>query len=328
MRHPVNPFSRRNQEFNYDAGWVSVQFGGNGQPNDAGWYHCRCPCCGPSYGEHGRHSLSLRNINGRLRVKCFRACDAQEIHHRIGLMVRCGDYEAAPAVDPRRHETGSPLESRVLKGAQVWHASSPSNLAQVYYSERCINLDKVPVRWEDIRVHPAHRHPDAEQYSPAIIALRRDVNNAPLAVHRTWLSPDGKTKAGFVPAKMSLGPSSGTAIRLTEADKEVLIGEGVETTLSAIELHGMPGWAAGDTSCMISLRLPPAIRRVVIAADADVPGLKAAEQLRRRLELEGRKVSIITPKDGFKDFNDYLRLAPMDETGGVEAFPSKVRWSE
>jgi hypothetical protein len=62
---------------------------------------------------------------------------------------------------------------------------------------------------------------------------------------------------------------------------------------------------------MKSVQLPASIRTVVIAADHDPPGLGAAWHLCRRLEAEGRFVSISRPVREGADFNDVLReLAP------------------
>jgi hypothetical protein len=311
VRRFSSPFSSQKQLVYFAASWVAVQFGGTGEPGSTGWYRGQCPCC---YGS--RDSLSLKNVaGGRLHAVCFRGCDREEIHHRIGLMVRQGGYTLPSPVDPTsRDQPDQTLQFRMVGSARIWHASSPNDLIKVYIDHRCIELDriKVPLRWDDLRIHPALWHRPSGQYAPAMVALLHDVNNDPCAIHRTWLSPDGKAKAAFEPVRMALGAVSGAAVRLADADKEVLIGEGIESTLSAMELQGLPGWAALSTSGMTALHLPPSIRRAVIAADNDAPGLKAAWALCRRLEAEDRKVSIIKPKRWGDDFNDMLRQLPVE----------------
>jgi hypothetical protein len=52
-------------------------------------------------------------------------------------------------------------------------------------------------------------------------------SDAPLAIHRTFLVPDGRGKAPVSPAKMMLGPCRGGAVRLGEAGEVLMVGEGI-----------------------------------------------------------------------------------------------------
>jgi phage/plasmid primase-like uncharacterized protein len=141
----------------------------------------------------------------------------------------------------------------------------------------------------------------------AMIALVQDVAGSPLAVHRTYLTRQG-AKANVNPVKASLGPLWTGAIRLQAAQDEVLIGEGIETAASAGVLLGLPAWAALSAGNMAAaLILPPDIRTVTIAADADGPGRKAALDGAARWRKEGRTVRIATPDKPGQDFNDILR---------------------
>lgn len=56
-----------------------------------------------------------------------------------------------------------------------------------------------------------------------------------------------------------------------------------------------------------SLVLPPEIRTIVIAADHDAPGLRAAEDAWRRWRAEGRECRIVKPVAQDTDFNDVQR---------------------
>jgi hypothetical protein len=136
--------------------------------------------------------------------------------------------------------------------------------------------------------------------------LVRDVEGKPLAIHRTWLTANGSTKAPFYPNKMTLGPMTGGAVRLAVCTDTVLLGEGIETTLSAMQLTGLPGWSTLHTSGLQAVQLPLEIRTVTIAVDHDTPGLAAAQALCARLEGEGRSVTMIRPNQEGDDFNDIL----------------------
>ena len=55
-----------------------------------------------------------------------------------------------------------------------------------------------------------------------------------------------------------------------------------------------------------AVELPDAVREVIIAADNDEPGEKAALDAAQRFLAEGRRVKIARPSKG-SDFNDLLR---------------------
>ncbi|MFL5255183.1 MAG: toprim domain-containing protein [Rhodopila sp.] len=306
MSPRINPFRLSTQYTCYDAAWVARQFGGVDTPNCSGFYQAYCPCChGPG------DKLWLKNAGRRLFVGCYYGCAPAEIHQQINQMVRSGRYTPECAVESRGGDQPRETESSRMAGAAgIWKASSPEvTLLRGYLAYRCIDIDKAGLRWGDLRLHPSLRHPSG-QSSPAMVALVRDHNDEPRAIHRTWLAPDGRSKAALDPVRMTLGPVSGCAVRLADADKDLLLGEGIESALSAMQLKGLPGWATLSASGIRAVRLPPSIRCVVIAADHDKVGMEAAWCLCRRLEAEGRRIDIIRPRQEGCDFNDLLRRAP------------------
>jgi hypothetical protein len=52
---------------------------------------------------------------------------------------------------------------------------------------------------------------------------------------------------------------------------------GIETALSVLQATGKPVWACLGTSGLKAVILPPEVKTVVIAADADEAGEKAAQ---------------------------------------------------
>jgi putative DNA primase/helicase len=150
-------------------------------------------------------------------------------------------------------------------------------------------------------------HPEYARL-PAMIALVSDVAGVPIAIHRTYLSRDGG-KARVEPAKASLGPVWGGAIRLDSLTPGVplVIGEGIETSASAGRLMGLPAWAAVSAGNLANgVVLPADARRVVIAADPDDAGRNAARDAWLRWKTEGRDVQIALPDREGCDFNDLL----------------------
>ena len=99
--------------------------------------------------------------------------------------------------------------------------------------------------------------------------------------------------------------SQGGVVQLAPAADQLLIGEGIETALSAMQATGIPAWAALGTSGLRALDLPEHIRRVTVLADVDAPGIAAANDAAWRWAREGRNVRIARPPSG-KDFNDAL----------------------
>ena len=97
-------------------------------------------------------------------------------------------------------------------------------------------------------------------------------------------------------------------MRLAPAAETLLIGEGIETCLAAMQATAMPAWAALSTSGMVALVLPPIVRQVIILADHDANGAgeRAARTAAQRWLAEGRSVRIAMPPEPGTDFNDML----------------------
>jgi hypothetical protein len=85
-----------------------------------------------------------------------------------------------------------------------------------------------------------------------------------------------------------------------------MVGEGIETCLSAMQLMGLPAWAALSAPGLRSLVLPADVKDVIVLADGDEAGEKAAQDCVRRWMAEGRSVRIDRAPRGM-DFNDVLR---------------------
>lgn len=159
---------------------------------------------------------------------------------------------------------------------------------------------------DHLRYRPDTPHPGGGTL-PALVALVHDAEGSICAAHRTFLDLSG-AKAVADPAKASLGPIAGGAIRLHPPAPELLVAEGLETAASAGLLLGLPAWAAIACGNLgVSLMLPSLVRAVVIAADNDGPGQRAAALAARRWMAEGRAVRIATPDKPGQDFNDVLQ---------------------
>lgn len=184
--------------------------------------------------------------------------------------------------------------------------STNDTLVERYLRSRALTLPPPSC----LLFHQRLFHKPSGSFYPAMVAERRDVSGALTAIHRTFLDWDtprraAPRKAPVEPQRMDLGPTAGTAIRLSPVAEELVIGEGIETALSVMQASGQPGWAAGSAKALELLILPPEVRRVTIAADGDEPGERAARRAAARWAGEGRDVRIARAPRG-KDFNDLL----------------------
>jgi hypothetical protein len=204
----------------------------------------------------------------------------------------------------RSKEAGKYGEAnRTETALAIWNAAAPSagTTVETYFAERGLYISAPPT----IRSHASLKHPSGGLW-PAMVALvTRGVDDRPLAIHRTFLARDGSGKAPVDPQKMMLGPCRGGAVRLAPAGDVLMIGEGIETCLAAIQATGHPAWAALSTSGLTALKLPDDVWDVIVLADGDAAGETAARNAAMRWKREGRRVRIARPTQGI-DFNDML----------------------
>jgi len=144
----------------------------------------------------------------------------------------------------------------------IWDFAGPAHgtLVAEYLVARGLSL-RLPAT---LRFHASLKHPSGALW-PAMVALvTRGVDDVPLAIHRTFLARDGSGKAPVDPQKMMLGPCQGGAVRLGPPGERLLIAEGIETALSAMQATGQSAWAALSTSGLRSLDLPADVHDVVV----------------------------------------------------------------
>ena len=168
--------------------------------------------------------------------------------------------------------------------------------------------------WPLPAMHKLRAHPSVEYWNegerlgrfPALVASVRDVNGQVVTAHVTYLQPHGAKIDGHPPRKIlsAMTERVGCACRLMNNEGETLgIAEGIETSFSAAIIHGIPVWATLNTSLMQKFEPPQGIKRLVIFADRDIPGLGATATLMQR--LQGR-VDFEFAMPQLKDWNEAL----------------------
>jgi hypothetical protein len=262
----------------------------------------------PAHDDH-EPSLSIRQADdGKVLVRCHAGCDQVAVIEALrarGLWrdngLRCLPG-ALRRTDPVNRDRRGDAD-RTRAALDIWSVSRPAagTPVEAYLRARGLALPLPSA----VRFHVGLKHPSGGIW-PAMIALvTRGIDEAPLAIHRTFLARDGSGKASVEPAKMMLGPCRGGAVRLGALGDALMVGEGIETCLAAMQAAERPAWAALSTSGLRVLDLPEVAREVIVLADGDDPGEAAAREAARRWKREGRSVRIARPPRG-TDFNDLL----------------------
>ena len=195
----------------------------------------------------------------------------------------------------------------------IWRNAQPTENTPVetYLRGRGITLD-IPA---SIRYAPDLKHGPTGMLMPAMVAAIQGPNRTITGIHRTYLVSDGSKKAPVTQDKMMLGKCATGAVRLAIAAESLILAEGLETALSVMQATSNPTWACLSTSGLKTVVLPQGVLEVVIAADGDDPGEKAAQDAAQRFHTEGRIVKIARAPKGM-DYNDVLMLpetvAPID----------------
>jgi putative DNA primase/helicase len=143
---------------------------------------------------------------------------------------------------------------------------------------------------------------------PSFLAGIQDAAGDYTGVEVTYLTPGGRRADGLrLPRKtVGLAPG-GCAVRLDPTAAEMLVGEGVPTTLSASERFGLPAWALLSIRNLRAWRAPPGVRSVLIAGDRGAEGESSAYQLRDRLMGDGVAAFVELPPPRFGDWNEWAQ---------------------
>jgi len=273
-----------------------------GRRAGSGWT-ARCPAH-----DDRTPSLSLRDSgDGKVLVRCHAGCEQERVIAALrgrGLWgegrSRAGTWTQGRKPVDREPDNDAKRTERALA---IWQLSkrSPETPVAAYLASRGLHLPPS----DALRFHPHLKHPSGDSW-PAMIALvTRGSDDVPLAIHRTFVARNGAGKAPVDPQRMMFGPCRGGAVRLAEPGDLLMIGEGIETCLAAMQATGRPAWAALSTTGLRALDLPKAVRDVIVLADGDDPGEAAARDCALRWKREGRRVRIARPPKGM-DFNDML----------------------
>lgn len=206
--------------------------------------------------------------------------------------------------------------------AAVWNASDEyvGTIVETYLQARGCAL---PPADGDVRFLPRaryfrygddeHQDPHYGHEFPAMLCRVSDAStNFGIGLHFTFLQPDGSGKAEVSEPKLRRGRDlfdAAGVIRLwADADVEtrLVVAEGIETALAVAHARP-PAWACVNTSYLAKLPALPGVESLLIVADRDPGGERAAQQCAMRWHEAGRIVTIYRSESEGADFNDDLR---------------------
>jgi hypothetical protein len=331
-----------------------------------GWLCRKCPASG------GDQISLVRFVNGcsfrdALTFLCGDSPSRETEPQRRARLKRQADArrKVERNVDAQARDAERYRQKAIADARAIWAASRPGHLGVVraYLTARGIDpelLPEIPAALRFLVDHPYVKKIDGRfetvHRGPCMIAGILNPAGELTAVHQTWVDPappHGKARIAWqgapLAAKLVRGSKKGAAIRLhtPEGSDTLVMGEGIETTLTARVADAIPGaayWAGVDLGNMAGrmrkrpgLRYsgqpdmtdreafvpPPWVKRLVYIMDGDSdPAMTRAKLecgLRRAMaHRPGLTAQIVKAGEGV-DLNDVLTGAGTREAPGTGA---------
>ena len=263
-----------------------------------------CPVPGHGKGLGDRHpSLSIsKGIRRAIVVHCHAGCAQADV---LASLAERGLWSSTSA--PARVIASSAAVARPLPASaiacRVWNRAGKADgtPASLYLAQRGLTASSAALRYLPAS---ACRDIPATADGALVAALSNDCGEV-RAVQLTYITEDGQ-KANAVPVRQTFGSMRGTAVQLSPCRDILGLAEGVETALSAGQLHEVPVWAVCGRR-LDDAPVPSPVSRVIFFADHDFPGLSAAEDARLKMMAQGLDVSICVPPIAGQDWNDVQR---------------------
>jgi putative DNA primase/helicase len=250
-------------------------------------WKCRCVA-------HEDRNPSMIIFEGReaLQVRCMAGCEPRDIIAVLrsrGLWHGSDEQEQPEIKKPEKSLQTEQREHRTrILARGIFDAAEPisGTVAERYFDSR--DLVTVARMIDDIRFHPRCPRSSGDDYREqpaAVIAMRSIVTNAVTGIQRIFLTRQGRKDGA-----MMLGAAGGAAIKLQHLQNHALhVCEGLETGLALLCMDRGPVWALGSTSGMQTFPVIANVRDLIIWADNDEPGLRAAAICKQRWEEGGNK---------------------------------------
>ena len=277
------------------------------KPSGSGWV-CRCPV--PSHAD--KHASFGVNVRGdKLYVHCLAGCSQGQVIDELKRRGLWGKTNGAGASTTATlgAKTDAPKDPmKPWRNAGPFIRNSP---VDIYLKGRGLELTDDEAR--SLRFSPAQWHWPTKTRWPAMLARVALATGEDITSHQTFVEPDGSGKAEIEKPRLFAagGKTIGGGVWFGQAnpEREFIVAEGIESTLSAMRIFGVTaGCAALSEGGVRKLVLPPAARLVRIFPDHDELGqsLAAANEAAPRWRAEGRTVRATMSPNVGEDANDVL----------------------
>lgn len=277
----------------------------------AGGYRANVPAPGHSAADR---SISLLLNDGRVIIHGFGGADwrcARDVLTASGFIdsagrLTGGGQGGAGVTRPDRR-------MRLETARQLWDGGC--SLEACGIARRHLVLRAIPTSTDasNLRQHPrapVSVYRPGRHVRPALMARISDAEDRLTGVELTYLDPNGRRAAGLQLSRKTVGcVPVGAAVRLAASAPDMLVAEGVVTTLAAMVRFGLPGWALRSAANLSRWTPPEDVRSVLIAADNGAVGSQAARCLRDRLLTAGLLARIEQPGGRVSDWAEAREAA-------------------
>lgn len=214
-----------------------------------------CPVCGGGKGKTVDGPFSADPHQGVFKCwKCEKGGDVVTLEHMLRSRPEetladaarrlIGSERQRPVADPVRAELKLAVSSEGNAAERIWREAKPAigTLAERYFTIRGITGDLVSSALARLRYHPRVFHSfDGPRpiHAPAIVGQVTTPDGPTGGIHVTYLDAHTGSKSSLRPAKKMIGPQTlngkrgGLWLTSVGAKGPLVVGEGIETTLSA-----------------------------------------------------------------------------------------------
>jgi phage/plasmid primase-like uncharacterized protein len=201
---------------------------------------------------------------------------------------------------------GLPSPGLAAYARSLWRKSHliEGTIAERYLRRRGIELSPLPPALRFTRLRSSEIG-EAFEFSALIVGIQAPDGSFG-GVQVRFLSEDGNGDAPFLQSpRKTFGTIAGGAVRVGQPESVLVIAEGIENAISVQQATAIPAWASLGASNLPCVVVPSQVRTIIIAADADAAGIRAAELAQARFLRQGRRCRIAVPRSA-NDFNEMI----------------------
>ena len=217
---------------------------------------------------------------------------------------------AALAEQEQRRQRNEKINSLIFKQGHALKRQSPVGRYLVHRG-----LGKLAKAPQALRMAALPYFDDGREIGrfPVLLAAVTDPHGVMVALHRTYISTDGKKAPVPQPKKLSrtTGLLAGASIKLfepTTIDGKLVLGvaEGIETALAGYLASGIPTWSCMNAGGIRAFEWPHGLQSLIVFADNDASGVgqAAGRDLAGRAAAAGIEVRVLVPEAVGTDWLD------------------------